>query len=76
MATEARRRAVKKYDKTHTKQYHLKLNVNTDARIIDWLDHVDNVQGYIKSLIDRDRQISPDLDSMCEEYTGVKVHRY
>lgn len=54
MATEARRRAVKKYDKTHTKQYHLKLNVNTDAKIIEHLDRIGNVQGYIKQLITDD----------------------
>ena len=74
--TDAKREAIKRYDAANTKQIHLKLNLNTDARIIDWLDHVDNVQGYIKALIERDRQISSDLDAMLEEYTGVKIHRY
>lgn len=60
MATEARRRAVKKYDKTHTKQYHLKLNVNTDAKIIEHLDRQANVQGYIKQLILEDMGESND----------------
>lgn len=54
MATEARRRAVRKYDKTHTRQYHLKLNLNTDADIIAHLDTKENAQGYIKELIRAD----------------------
>ena len=56
MATEAIRRAVKKYDKTHTKQYHLKLNLESDAKIIKHLEGKDNVQGYIKQLITDDME--------------------
>ena len=51
MTTEAQKRAVRKYDATHTKQYHLKLNLKEDACIIARLESIDNVQGYIKSLI-------------------------
>ena len=51
MATEAQKRAVRRYDDKNTKQYHLKLNRNTDAAIIAHLDSLGNVQGYIKSLI-------------------------
>ena len=52
MATkEAKARANAKYDKTHTKGIYLKLNKETDADIIGYLESVDNVQGLIKSLI-------------------------
>ena len=54
MATEAVRRAVKKYDSTHTKQVHLKLNISTDADIITHLSKQGSVQGYIKRLIRED----------------------
>ena len=54
MATEALKRAVKKYDAANTKQVHLKLNTKTDADIIRRLEGMDNVQGYIKSLIRED----------------------
>jgi ribosomal protein S27AE len=54
MATEALKRAVKKYDAANTKQVHLKLNIKTDADIIRRLEGMDNVQGYIKSLIRAD----------------------
>ena len=54
MATEARRRAVKKYDKTHTKQVHLKFNLESDADILNHLEQKENVQGYIKQLIRED----------------------
>ena len=40
-----------KYDKVHTKKYCIKLNLKTDADIIELLDNLDNKQGYIKALI-------------------------
>lgn len=49
--TEARKRASKKYDAANTKTYSLKLNVNTDADIINMLSASENVQGYIKRLL-------------------------
>ena len=51
MATEAQRRATKKYDQANTKQIHLKLNTKTDADIISFLEQNSNVQGLIKQLI-------------------------
>lgn len=52
--TDAKRRAIQKYDTKNTKQIHLKLNLNTDADILEQLERVDNVQGYIKDLIRKD----------------------
>lgn len=37
MATEAQLRAKKKYDAANTVQIHLKLNINTDKDILEWL---------------------------------------
>ena len=55
MATkEAKSRAQAKYDKEHTKGIYLKLNKETDADIIGYLEEVENVQGLIKSLIRRE----------------------
>lgn len=42
------------YDKTHTKQFVMKLNINTDSDIIAKLESVGNKQGYIKELIRKD----------------------
>ena len=56
MATEARKRAVRKYDAKNTKQYHLKLNLKTDADVISFLAGIENVQGYIKELIRQDME--------------------
>lgn len=47
----ALRRAVSKYDKNNTKQFCLKLNKNNDKEIIDYLDTLENKQGFIKDLI-------------------------
>lgn len=54
MATEAIRRAVRKYDSKNTKQIHLKLNIKHDAEIIEHLARQEKVQTYIKNLILKD----------------------
>ena len=41
----------KKYDQNNTTKVSLKLNINTDADIIDYLNSVENKQGTIKRLI-------------------------
>ena len=52
--SEAQLKAVRKYDAQNTKQLHFKLNLKTDADILDWLEKQENVQGYIKQLIRKD----------------------
>ena len=57
MTTEAQKRAQKKYDEANRDKFrivNLKLNRASDADIIDKLESVDNIQGYIKSLIRAD----------------------
>ena len=43
-----------KYDKTNTTQIRMKLNLKTDADILEKLESVRNKQGYIKALIRAD----------------------
>ena len=52
--SEAQKRAVLKYDVKNTKQYPLKLNLITDADIIERFDSVESIQGYIKQLVRED----------------------
>ena len=54
MASDARKRAVAKYDAANTRQIHLKLNTKTDADILEHLDKQKSKQGYIKKVIRRD----------------------
>ena len=54
--TDAKREAIKRYDAKNTKQIHLKLNLNTDAELLEWLANQDSIQGYIKSLIKKDME--------------------
>lgn len=54
MTTEAKKKANARYDKQHTRQIILKLNIKTDNDILKRLDQVGNKQGYIKSLIRKD----------------------
>ena len=42
------------YDRKHCRTYGLKLNLATDADIIEKLSTVDSMQGYIKQLIRQD----------------------
>ena len=59
MATEAQKRAILKYDAKNTKQYHMKLNIVTDADVIERLAQQESVQGYIKQLIREDIKRNP-----------------
>ena len=54
MASAAKNRSNAKYDAANTKHYGFKLNTKTDADIIAKLSSVDNLQGYIKSVIRAD----------------------
>lgn len=55
--SDAAKRAQKKYDEANKDKFrmiHLKLNRETDADIIQKLEEVENIQGYIKKLIRAD----------------------
>jgi hypothetical protein len=43
--------ASRRYDDANTKRLYIKLNVNTDADILRYLDKLPNKQGFIKELI-------------------------
>jgi hypothetical protein len=49
--TEAQYRAQKKYDATHTKQFQMKLHLENDKDILEWLEKQPSKQGAIKELI-------------------------
>ena len=51
---ESHIRANSKYNKTHTKSVAFRLNLVTDADIIEKLESVPNKQGYFKELIRAD----------------------
>lgn len=53
--TEAQKRAKELYDKRTAKKILLKLNINTDADILEILEKSGNKQGYIKALIRADK---------------------
>lgn len=52
--TDAKREAIARYDAKATKQIHLKLNIKTDADILEHLEKQKSIQGYIKDLIRKD----------------------
>lgn len=54
MSSDAQRRASAKYDKANARYMTLKLNMKTEADLIEWLNSIDNRQGYIKRLIRED----------------------
>lgn len=52
--SEARARASRKYNDSHTRQIGLVLNLTTDADILEQLDRQESKLGYIKRLIRED----------------------
>ncbi len=42
------------FDRENTRQLRVKLNKKTDADILEKIDTIDNIQGYIKQLIRAD----------------------
>ena len=56
MISEAKKMADIKYKAANTKQIKFVLNKNTEPDLIAHLESIDNVQGYIKSLIRADMQ--------------------
>jgi hypothetical protein len=54
MASKAQTEAVKRYQDKTTRLMSIRLNLNTDADIIQKLGEVGSKQGYIKELIRKD----------------------
>ena len=50
----SRTAAQMKYDNQNARFFRMKLNKKHDAKIIEKLESVDNMQGYIKALILKD----------------------
>ena len=46
-----------KYNKKNTKQYIVRLNKKTDSALIDHMEHQDNKQGFLKTLIREDMML-------------------
>ena len=49
-------KASAKYIKNNVKRIVLNLNINTDHNIIEYMDGIENKQGYLKSLIKKDME--------------------
>lgn len=62
MATDAHRAANARYDRRNTRQIKLKLNTNTDADVLAWLDAQPNKQGAVRDLIRREIAEGPQLN--------------
>ena len=69
MATDAMRKAVRKYDAANTSQFHLKLNNKTDEELIEHLKRQANIQGYLKELI-RDDMKKTEARAFWETHTS------
>ena len=60
MTTDAAKAAKAKYDAKTAKYLSLKLNRNTDGDIIQHLEQIENIQGYLKRLIREDMKKTGD----------------
>ena len=52
--SQAQRRATEKYQERTSRPVYLRLNKETDADILEKLEKVESMQGYIKRLIRED----------------------
>lgn len=59
--------------KEHTTQFKLRLNNNTDADIIEFLNALPNKQGYIKELIRNDRRTN--MKTVKETIENIKKYK-
>lgn len=51
MITKAQLKASAKYVKENQRQIMLKVNKKTEPELYEWMEPIENKQGYIKSLI-------------------------
>ena len=42
------------YEKENLRQIRLKINRKTEPELLEWIEKQDNIQGYIKRLIQKD----------------------
>lgn len=54
------------YDKANTHMLHLKLNLKTDADILEHIECVGNIQAYLKQLIRADIEAKKQTESKGE----------
>lgn len=53
---DSRTKAITKYLKNNIKRVVLNLNINTDQNMIEYINKIENKQGYLKSLIRKDME--------------------
>ena len=51
MITEERKQKQREYDRKNTRTFCIKLNYNTDADLISMLESKENVQGFLKDIL-------------------------
>lgn len=60
--------AIRKYEKAHTRKFCLNYNRRTDADIIEKLESVPSIMGYIRKLIQADIQAHKEYQEKHNEY--------
>lgn len=51
-----------KYEKENLRQIRLKINRKTESELLKWIEKQDNIQGYIKRLIQEDMDREKEKD--------------
>lgn len=49
--SEAQKRATMKWNKAHTKMFNMRLHLEKDKDILDWLASLQNKEGTVKALM-------------------------
>lgn len=56
MVPEGNKASIKRYQTANIKQISLQLNKKTEADLLEYIESLDNKQGYIKALIRADME--------------------
>ena len=51
-----------RYEKENLRQIRLKINRKTEPELLEWIEKQDNIQGYIKRLIQEDMEKGKEND--------------
>ena len=52
-----------KYEKENLRQIRLKINRKTEPELLEWIEKQENIQGYIKRLIEEDMKRNEENES-------------
>lgn len=64
MVSDAQKKATAKYQAVNRRRFQVVVNRKTEGDLLEWLEGVKNVSGYLKNLVREDMRTLSEMDSM------------